>query len=104
MTAAEVDLYRRHTGRQAPPEGPAREAWLVVGRRGGKSRIAALVAVYVAAFRDYRTVLAPGEKATVAVIAADRQQARVCFRYITGLFDAVPMLQRLVVRRTANAL
>jgi hypothetical protein len=104
MVGDELALYSRRTGRQTPPKIPVREAWLVVGRRGGKSRIAALVAVYVAAFRDYRTVLAPGEKATVAVIAADRQQARVCFRYITGLFDAVPMLQRLVVRRTANAL
>ena len=40
----------------------------------------------------------------MAVIAADRQQARVVFRYITGLLDAVPMLAALVERRTSNAI
>ena len=34
-------ISRSHTGHQALPEAPAREAWLVVGRRAGKSRIAA---------------------------------------------------------------
>jgi hypothetical protein len=100
----EVAVYQRHTGRRVPPVSAARESWVVVGRRGGKSRVAALIAVYVAAFRDYSAVLAPGEKATVAVIAADRQQARVVFRYVCGLLDAVPMLARLVVRRTAGAI
>src|SRR5262249_40244587 len=80
-----------------------REVWCVAGRRAGKSRIAALLAVYAAAFRDYQAHLAPGEKATVAVIAADRQQARVCFRHVTGLLDAVPLLAQLVVRRTQAA-
>jgi hypothetical protein len=39
-------VYQRCTGRQEPPEQPAREGWVVVGRRGGKSRVAALVAVF----------------------------------------------------------
>lgn len=43
-------LYRRSTGRQDVPMGQAREAWVIVGRRGGKSRIAALIAVYLACF------------------------------------------------------
>ena len=61
MEPADLELFRRHTGRSEPPSAPVREAWLVVGRRGGKSRIAALVAVFLAAFRTYR--LAPGEVA-----------------------------------------
>jgi hypothetical protein len=43
-----LDLYRRHTRREKRIAGQFREAWLVVGRRGGKSRIAATVAVYLA--------------------------------------------------------
>ncbi len=57
----------------------------------------------MAAFRSYLDVLAPGEKATVAVIAADRQQARVCFRYICGLLDSCPMLRALVERQTQSS-
>jgi hypothetical protein len=43
MTADEAAIYSRHTGRSAPPTSPAREGWLIVGRRGGKSprRVAA---------------------------------------------------------------
>src|SRR6266849_7492836 len=74
MTEPQRALYQHHTGRQTPPAGPSREAWLIVGRRGGKSRVAALVAVYLACFREYRKQLAPGERGTLMVIAADRRQ------------------------------
>lgn len=40
------------TGRTDWPTTPARGAWLACGRRAGKSRVAAVVAVYLAAFRD----------------------------------------------------
>jgi hypothetical protein len=104
MTAAERDLFQLYSGRETPPRVQAREAWVVVGRRGGKSRVAALVAVYLAAFRDYRPHLAPGERATVAVIAADRRQARTVLRYMLGLLQRVPMLNALVERSTAEAI
>lgn len=39
MDDAELALYRHHTERQTAPVVPFREAALVVGRRGGKSRI-----------------------------------------------------------------
>ena len=64
------------------------------------SRIAALIAVYLACFRDYADKLAPGEMGTLAVIAADRRQARTVMRYIMGFLEAVPMLSRLMVNRT----
>src|SRR5262249_16225796 len=70
----------------------------------GKSRMAAAVAVYLACFRDYRAVLAPGERGTLALIAADRQQARTVFRYVSALLDGSPMLARLIERRTADAI
>jgi len=104
MTDEQRAFYRQHTGRQTPPTGPAREAWLIVGRRGGKSRIAALVAVYLACFRDYRSVLAPGERGTLPIIAADRRQARTVFCYVTGLLDSCPMLARMVSNRTAESI
>jgi hypothetical protein len=42
MTADDVAIYTQHTGRSLPPTRQAREGWLIVGRRGGKSRVAAL--------------------------------------------------------------
>jgi hypothetical protein len=103
MSDADVALYRACTGRQTAPTDPAREVFLIVGRRGGKSFIVAFIAMWLAT-KDYRPFLAPGERATIALIAADRQQARVLFRYVRGLLDAVPVLRGLVVRETASAI
>ena len=98
MTDEQLAIYRQCTGRTAPPSEPAGEAWLVCGRRAGKSFALALIAVYLAAFHDYRRYLAPGERGTVLIIATDRKQARTIFRYIRALLTQVPMLAKLVTR------
>jgi hypothetical protein len=100
---SDLERYRQATGRRHWPVKPFSEAWLVVGRRGGKSAAAALVAVYLACFRDYRRYLAAGEHGTLMVIAADRRQARTVLRYINGLLDSVPMLSKLVSKRMAES-
>ena len=104
MDDAALDLYRICTGRDVAPAAPFSEAELVVGRRGGKSRVLALIATYLATFRDYAPYLAPGEVATVAIIAADRRQARSIFRYTLGLLTTVPTLAAKVTERTADAI
>ncbi|HYU10550.1 MAG TPA: hypothetical protein VEK77_14330 [Gemmatimonadales bacterium] len=85
MTAAELEVYRRHTARTAPPAAPVREAWQVVGRRGGKSRNAALAALYLAVRRNHAELLVPGERGVMPVIAADRKQAGQVLGYLKGL-------------------
>lgn len=77
---------------------------LVIGRRGGKSFITALIAVYLAAFHEYRQHLQPGERGTVLILAADRKQARVIFRYARALIADVPMLAALLERETTEGL
>jgi hypothetical protein len=102
MSEAEADLYRQCTGRTDLPIKAFVEAWLICGRRSGKSFILALVAVFLACFRDYRPYLGPGERATIMVIAADRRQARVIMRYTKGLL-AIPALAKLVEGATAES-
>ena len=46
MDKAALETCQRHTGRKSALEGPCKEGWLVVGRRGGKSLISALTAVF----------------------------------------------------------
>ena len=104
MSDADLAIYRECTGRNAPPNEPSREAWLIVGRRGGKSYVLALIAVFVACFVDWRACLSPGEVGTVMVIAADRRQARVIMRFVLGLLQAVPMLKRQVEGKTAESI
>jgi len=96
MSADDLAVYRHHTGRTEAPTQAFAEAALVIGRRGGKSRVLALIAVYLATFRDYSAYIAPGEVPTVAVLAADRKQARVILGYCRGLLSAVPFLSPLL--------
>lgn len=102
MSDDQLALYHRHTGRLAPPPAPFKEAELVIGRRGGKSRILALIATYLATFFDYAPHLAAGELATIAIIAADRKQARSIFRYVKGFLGAVPALAGMIQDETAE--
>jgi hypothetical protein len=83
---------------------PAREMWVVAGRWGGKSLIAALIAFYVACFRRGHVPRDPSGWAVVVVLAADREQAKVVLRYVAGLIEAAPMLAKMVHSRTAEAI
>jgi hypothetical protein len=103
MNPDEYATYRQCTGRQDFPAAPASESWLLIGRRGGKSFTLALIAVFLAAFRDYREFLAPGERGAVLIIATDRKQARVIMRYVRALLTRVPMLKRLIEKETAES-
>ncbi|MBR3370315.1 MAG: hypothetical protein IKG52_06770 [Rhodobacteraceae bacterium] len=102
LDATELDTFKALTGRADTPQGAFLELWLAIGRRGGKSHAAAFLAVYLAAFQDYRAKLAPGEVATVMVIAADRKQARAVMRYTSGLMNENPMLRRMVLRENSE--
>jgi len=104
LTKRELDTFSSLTGLSEPPGQPLDELWLAVGRRGGKSQCAALLAVYESAFRDYSDRLAPGEVATIMVLACDRKQARTVMRYIAGLLHSNPMLERMIHREQGESI
>jgi hypothetical protein len=104
LSPEQRELVKQCTGRDLSGSLSFNEAWLVIGRRGGKSFILALIAVYLATFKDWRPFLGPGERGTVMVIAADRAQARVIMRYVKGLLSSVPMLKGLVTSETQSAI
>ena len=101
---AELQIFRSATGRSSPPLKAALEAWLLIGRRGGKSIISALIVVYLACFRDYAPFVAPGEIVTIMLVAADRKQARAVMRYVRAFIFQTPLLRVLVVRETRESI
>jgi len=60
--------------------------------------------VFLACFYDYRKFLAPGERGTVLVVATDRRQARVIFRYVEALITHVPLLATMVTSQRADGI
>jgi hypothetical protein len=100
LSADEQAVALRHTGRTRLFAGPVRELWLAIGRRGGKSRVCALIAVFLACFADYSNVLVPGETGVVLLCAPSQRQSRVLLGYVIGFLHAVPALSCMVVRET----
>jgi hypothetical protein len=71
MDAEQTAIALACTGLETLPEQPFTEAWLVVGRRGGKSLVLAMIAIFLALFKDWSANLVPGERGTVLVLAAE---------------------------------
>ncbi|MDT0581436.1 hypothetical protein [Brumicola blandensis] len=95
--------FRKLTNRK-PPKTPCDELWMVIGRRGGKSQMAALLAVYEAIFNTHKDKLSKGELATIMVVASDRKQARSVMRYIQGLLLENPMLRSMVINESSDSI
>jgi hypothetical protein len=65
--------------------------------------VLALIATYLACFRDWRPFLGPGERGTIMIVAADRKQARTIKRFISGLLNGVPMLKPTIEEETKES-
>jgi hypothetical protein len=104
MSDEQREVYRACTGRDDPPKERLNEAWLVCGRRAGKSFILALTAVFLAAFYNWKPYLSPGESGFIMIIAADRRQAKTIFKYCRALLTEVPMLARFVKQENADSI
>jgi len=70
LSDTQRESFIRVAGGRSPPVQRVRELWCLIGRRGGKSRIAAALAVYFACFVQHR--LARGEHGMVLVLAASQ--------------------------------
>jgi hypothetical protein len=104
MTPEQIALFQQYTGRTTAPTMPFTEAALIVGRRGGKSRVLAFVAVALAVLRDYSPYLAAGEVATIGVLAQTTKQGRSIFRFVIGLLKEIPTLQPMIVEEAADTI
>jgi hypothetical protein len=101
MSEAERKTYEACTARTEPPAAPAREADVIVGRRGGKDRICSFLAFILASCRDYTPYLAPGQRGYLPVIAADRKQSREIMSYLKGIYS-LPQFEHLVESMTGE--
>jgi len=99
----ELAVFKKLTGREAPAAAGYLDATLVIGRRGGKSLIMAVIAAYLACFFDWSPFLTGGERAVIVIVSADRRQSAVLLRYLKGVLD-IPLLAGLVERETLDTI
>ena len=100
LDEADLKTFHAVAGDRDPPSRRVRELWAIVGRRGGKSRMAAALAVFQACFAKHD--LAVGEVGHVLVLAASRDQAKVVFEYVRGFFTSSKILRQEVATITAQ--
>src|SRR4051794_13164949 len=81
LSGEERAIFQRLTGREREPPERVEELWVVIGRRGGKTRAAAVLASYAAGLCDHSGSLAVGERGLVLFIAQNQRQAAVAFGY-----------------------
>ena len=86
----ERELFIKHTERKIVPDRGFKEMYCIIGARGGKSYISALIACYTALFGDFKEHLAKGERAWIFCIATDKDQARIVLDYIKGILELFP--------------
>ncbi len=93
--ADEHETIQACTGRdpQKLPDEGFTEALLLVGRRGGKSKMTALVGAAEAILGGKEKNLSRGEIAMVAILSPTRFQSRIIHSYLRGVFDSTPMLR-----------
>jgi hypothetical protein len=96
MTPKELEIYQKATGRQAPPKVRAREVWVPSGRRARKSAIAAVIGLFEAVYRDHAAYLAPGERATIPILARHKRDARQIRDYVVAALASSPELSHLL--------
>lgn len=95
-------LITRCTGRtiaQLPKEG-FRTALLLVGRRGGKSKIAGLIAAYEAVLSGREKKLSKGEMGLVSVVSISKLQAGIVKQYIRAALSS-PSLEDEIIQEDA---
>lgn len=97
MRKEELSIFKECTGCARTQKKAPREAWVLVGRRGGKSSMAALIAVWLACFKDWSKFLAPGERPYIFIVSVTKFQARIVKDYVLGILESQEFLRRMIV-------
>src|SRR6516225_3836264 len=95
-----LDTHERETfaavaGNRTVPTKRVRELWCVAGRRSGKSRVAAAIAVCLSLCCKHK--LARGERGMCLVLAGSMDQALAVIGYMRGLLEDAPALWAEVI-------
>jgi hypothetical protein len=88
----DAEVFKTCTAREQPKADGYEEAYCIVGRRGGKSRIASLIASFEAVLGNWAERLSPGERGWIFLVATDRSQAAICLNYIRSALALFPDL------------
>lgn len=103
LTARERTLLKDCTGLDKLSTKRIREAFIIAGRRSGKSTICALLAVFYAVWGEWKRYISRGEKPKVFVVATNMDQAKIILNYVKAILGLTPFLRGMVERELADS-
>lgn len=104
----EVELYKFMTGQSYNPFIEKEQNIiinmidLIVGRRGGKTTLSAMLAIYCAISTNWKPLLRKTPFATVLILSHSREFSDEVLELIRTLIEASPILSRLINKRKKN--
>jgi hypothetical protein len=102
MTPEMLATYLQLGGEREPLKRWPRELWFLMGRRSGKDFVSARIVAYLTLLVKW--TLATGEVGVFFVLAVDRTQARIFFRYFAGLLQSDDSLAAEIESVTADVI
>jgi hypothetical protein len=103
LSAREKTLLKDCTGLDELPTKQIREAFIIAGRRSGKSTICALLAVFYAVWGEWKRYISRGERPKIFVVATNMDQAKIILNYVKAILDMTPFLRSMVDRELADS-
>lgn len=98
----EFEIYKQCTQRKKIHSEGYDTVFCICGRRGGKSRNAALIACYLALFGGFEKCLVRGQRGYVFLLGVDRQQAKEILGYVEGILQDAKMENMIEKSRTLD--
>jgi hypothetical protein len=103
LTADQLEIFRKCSGRSNYPGQPFGEVTVIAGARSGKdSRIGAPIVVYEALFGGHEQHLARGERGVIPLVAQDQRATRIAFGYIRDYMIRSSLLAPLIAEVLAS--
>lgn len=94
----EGKLFESCTGLDSIPKQRFRESFVICGRRSGKSFISSIIAIYLAAFKNWGEILSVGERGYIFIIANDKNQARIIKNYVSGILNSGSSFRSMILK------
>ena len=104
----EYELYKFMTGKDYEPNTEATDDIrfnminLIIGRRGGKTTLSAMLAIYCAISTNWKPYLKKTPFATVLVLSHTREFSDEIIELIRSLVEASPVLSRMINKKKKN--
>ena len=105
ISSQERDAVCILTGRDPFTIQPGQlELIFICGRRSGKTRALAVLAVFYSCFVDYSKVLSSGERGVAAILSASTAQAAKAFEHISGILHDSRVLEQLITNESSDTI